>query len=251
MNIVSIEVSNWKNAIHGMRSPKKSWDKSDSKIIDGKFHMGDADKVLFLDLAKAGSAHRKVLRQVRVSCIVEGSLKFFDQLSTYEFLTSNSTSQMHTLTKQGFTKENFVYIDDAILELINRKRLTYLLEKDKLVKKRLWDELLYSIPQSFIYERTLEFNYEVFLSMYRWRSDHKLDEWKTISKVLREALPYMNDLIERLSKQTYMYVYSEDYSKDCWAELCLNINVNPSATAIQLTISNTKILEKNGDHIYG
>ena len=66
-----LEVSNLRGAILGMRNPLKSWEKSDSKLEldDGGvkvFILGENDLGLAKRLRKAGTDHRKFLRQIQV-----------------------------------------------------------------------------------------------------------------------------------------------------------------------------------------
>lgn len=53
-------------AIHGMRNPMDSWDKSDSILLFGDLYVGGKDKELSLKLQKAGPEHCKHLRMIFV-----------------------------------------------------------------------------------------------------------------------------------------------------------------------------------------
>ena len=53
-------------AIHGMRNPMDSWDKSDSILLFGDLYIGEKDKELSLKLQKAGPEHCKHLRMIFV-----------------------------------------------------------------------------------------------------------------------------------------------------------------------------------------
>jgi hypothetical protein len=207
--------TNWESAIRGMRNPHKSHRKSDSRYYPTlpsnlvcrpdhyEYKLGMNDLELAFKLIKAGSSHRKFLRQIRVSCNVTGSLKFMDQLSTYKHMTSNSTSQMHTLLKHNFTLENFNYTSRdtkdlrIVISRLNELRDEYLAEMDTERKKRIWNSILTLIPQSYLYTRTLEFNYETALNIINQRETHKLIEWRDMCRVLRYQLPYMNSFITK------------------------------------------------------
>lgn len=78
MKIENVSVMNMDNAIRGMRNPLESWNKSDSHWthienpqIDNtknfEYFVGKNDLDLMKRLAKAGSEHRKYLRQIIVS----------------------------------------------------------------------------------------------------------------------------------------------------------------------------------------
>lgn len=53
-------------AIHGMRNPMDSWNKSDSTLLFGDLYIGEKDKELSLKLQKAGPEHCKHLRMIFV-----------------------------------------------------------------------------------------------------------------------------------------------------------------------------------------
>ena len=61
------DVMNFENAIRGARNPLNSWERSDSYIEDGRFIFGENDLTLAKKLARAGSDHRKFVRQIFVS----------------------------------------------------------------------------------------------------------------------------------------------------------------------------------------
>ena len=75
IKISNIEVMNFKNAIRGARNPMNSWARMDSYYDeDGNYVLGDNDLSLASRLAKAGSDHRKYLRQIIVSLDISAPL---------------------------------------------------------------------------------------------------------------------------------------------------------------------------------
>lgn len=102
MKFENIRVSNFENAIRGMRNPLDSWDKSDSKFgfefnevdsLSAKLSSYDDWSVIHKDneiveyaalgpkdielaqrLIKGGSEHRKFLRQIQVSVDITAPL---------------------------------------------------------------------------------------------------------------------------------------------------------------------------------
>lgn len=65
LKVEQISVMNFENAIRGARNPMNSWAKMDSYYDeDGNYVLGENDISLATRLAKAGSDHRKFLRQV-------------------------------------------------------------------------------------------------------------------------------------------------------------------------------------------
>ena len=197
IKIEHIETCGWKAAIRGMRNPMMSHDKSDSFVAFNKtFIVGTKDLILCKKLIKAGPSHRKFLRQIHIQCDITACLKFWDEWSTYQFVVSNSTSQMHLLGKRLLTEEDFSSIDKKVLKIINKKIKKY----QKTKSKEDWRDMIDSIPQSFLYTRTVDFNYEVFLTMYFNRKNHKLKEWQDFCNILRNELPYMDEFINILEK---------------------------------------------------
>ena len=85
IKINNIEVWGFEHAIRGMRNPMNSWDKSDSSYqtthIDDfsleetkEFVVGAEDLKLMNKLYRAGTEHRKYLRQIFVSMDITAPL---------------------------------------------------------------------------------------------------------------------------------------------------------------------------------
>lgn len=55
--------------------------------------------------------------------------------------------------------------------------------------KKYWWQMIQLLPSSYNQKRTICLNYQVLHEMYKWRKNHKLDEWKTFCKWIEE-LPY-------------------------------------------------------------
>lgn len=76
LKIENFEVLGWEHAIRGMRNPKNSWEKSDSKWepqfdteqgpVSGEFVIGPKDLDLMTRLRNAGTDHRKFMRMIVV-----------------------------------------------------------------------------------------------------------------------------------------------------------------------------------------
>ena len=68
-------VMNLENAIRGARNPMNSWARMDSYYDeDGNFILGENDLGLAQKLRKAGSDHRKYVRQIFVSVDITAPL---------------------------------------------------------------------------------------------------------------------------------------------------------------------------------
>ena len=76
--------------------------------ISEVFFIGGADMKLAKSLIKAGSEHRKLLRQIFITFDITAPLYFFKEFDTYKInTTSNSTSTMHTIEKKEITLSSF------------------------------------------------------------------------------------------------------------------------------------------------
>lgn len=99
--VENIGVYNAEFAIKGMRNPLESWDQSDSYYNEkGDYIIGENDMKLALKLIKAGSDHRKFIRQIFVSMDITAPLYWWKEMDQYRIgSTTNSTSTMHTIHK--------------------------------------------------------------------------------------------------------------------------------------------------------
>ena len=122
MKFENTEVWGFEHALRGMRNPKNSWNKSDSYYEydnqkdcvtkDANFVIGENDMKLAQTLIKAGSEHRKFMRQIFVSVDITAPLYWWKEFDTYKVGTvANSTSTMHKITSQPITLDCFE-IDD-------------------------------------------------------------------------------------------------------------------------------------------
>lgn len=209
----------WMSAVHGMRNPMNSWDKSDSYETHGeygdRFFFGENDLALAKKLTQAGPDHRKFLRQIFVSMDITAPLYWWKEFDTYKVGTvANSCSTMHKLPEKEFTPDDFSHehldrfvVDrggdiapvfdfvryfEYVIEWLNQARGLYLETKDK----RYWWQMIQLLPSSYNQLRTVTLNYEVLLNMYNARKDHKLDEWRKFCGVIAE-LPYFKDFIDK------------------------------------------------------
>lgn len=191
-----------------------SWDKSDSGeeyeehfgYSLCKYKIGKNDLELAQRLIKAGSEHRKFLRQIFVAVDITAPLFFFKEMDTYKVGTvSNSTSTMHKLASTPITKDCFE-MDDYETELrkvnlpliwqsllFNLETLRKLYNETK--DKRYWKELIRLLPESWLQKRTVTMNYENILNMVRHRTNHKLTEWSESFINWAKTLPYAEELI--------------------------------------------------------
>jgi len=197
IKIEHLETFGWQAALRGMRNPMESWNLSDSNYRNevGLIRIGSNDNKLCNTLIKAGASHRKFLRMIHIQCDITACLKFWDEFATYEFTVCNSTSQMHKLGSRKLTKEDFSYISAVQLKEVNDNIDRYH-ESEGEEKKIVWRKMTDSIPQSFLYTRTVDFNYETFFAMYKWRKNHKMSEWVEFCDILRKKLHYVDQWLK-------------------------------------------------------
>ena len=206
MKFEKTEVWGFEHAIRGMRNPWESWGKSDSYYGNNEiglesYVIGENDLELMQKLIKAGSEHRKFLRQIFCSVDITAPLYFFKELDTYKVGTvSNSTSTMHKLASTPITIDCFEMDDYCGFFEIQWKNLIALLEQcrkeyNETRDKRYWKELIRLLPESWLQKRTITMNYENILNMYRQRKNHKLTEWSKSFCDWVKNLPYAEELI--------------------------------------------------------
>lgn len=201
LKLERISVMNWENAIRGARNPMNSWGRMDSyRREDGEFVLGENDLSLATRLAKAGSDHRKFLRQVMVSMDITAPLYWWKEFDTYKVGTvANSCSTMHKIHAKPFEKADFAcdrLTPDAMAHLesliayLEDQRLRYLADKDV----SHWHNMIQLLPSSYMQMRTVTLNYEVLIHIYHARRHHKLAEWHTLCDAIAN-LPYAKELI--------------------------------------------------------
>lgn len=193
-------IMNLEGAIRGARNPLNSWARSDSHYDnEGNYVLGDNDLDLAKRLCKAGSDHRKFIRQILVSVDITAPLYWWKEFDTYKVGTvANSTSTMHKIHSKPFELDDFSHdrLTDTGLEALNRFievleqcRLRFNDSKDKAD----WYDIIQLLPESYNQTRTVTMNYENLLNMYYARRSHKLDEWHTYCDWIL-SLPYTKEL---------------------------------------------------------
>lgn len=200
MKFENTKVYNIVRAVYSARNPMNSWAKSDSDLDKGI--LGISDLTLAQKLIKAGSEHRKFMRQIFVSVDITAPAYFMAELDTYKIgITRNSSSFMHKGTSRPFELSDFE-IDDSndnwncvswknIIQTLNLVREKYLETKDNKYF-RLLRQLL---PNGYLYHSTITMNYENILNMIHQRKNHRLVEWSDKFINWAKSLPYANELL--------------------------------------------------------
>ena len=200
MKFDKTEVFGIESATRGMRNPLESWHKSDSYWGNNEYSLesyvlGENDISLMQKLIKAGTEHRKFMRQIFVSVDITAPLYWWKEFDTYKVGTvANSTSTMHKLASTPITMdcfENGEMIYSFTIAELEMNRLKYLETKDK----NEWKKLIVNLPSSWLQTRTITMNYENILTMVNHRKNHKLTEWSVDFMAWVKYLPYANELL--------------------------------------------------------
>ena len=217
IKLENTEIVGWEAAIRGMRNPKNSWDRSDSRFVeDGEYHdicgnsgptniqvtdtenyyeIGLNDLDLMNRLAAGGSVHAKYRRMIIVYVDITAPLYWWKEFDTYKVGTvANSCSTMHKIADKEFTIDDFSvnHLTDlsiegfmALITYLNTLRDRYNLDKNK----EDWWQMIQLLPSSYNQKRMVMLNYEVLAGIYPMRKNHKLDEWQEFCQWI-EQLPY-------------------------------------------------------------
>lgn len=195
------DVMNIENAIRGARNPMNSWHRMDSEYDEeGAYILGDNDLDLGQRLCRAGSDHRKFLRQIFVSVDITAPLYWWKEYDTYKVgTTANSTSTMHRIHTKCFEVDDFSHdrMDEASLKVLNVvvEQLEDLRAKFNETKDKIyWYSIIQLLPSSYNQMRTCSMTYETLRNMYHARKNHKLVEWHGFCEWV-ETLPYAKEFI--------------------------------------------------------
>ena len=207
IKVENIDVWGFEHAIRGMRNPLNSWDKSDSEFVPwdiSDITIGKNDLDLMKRLYKAGTEHRKYLRQIFVSMDITAPLYLWGELDTYKIgTTRNSCSKMHKIHSKEIELSDFSFEDyeiddegicikDCFINVVTdceMLRKKYLATKDK----KYWRALIQLLPESYNQKATLTMNYENVMTIITQRTGHKLNEWNDFVKILLD-LPYVKEI---------------------------------------------------------
>lgn len=194
-------VMNFENAIRGARNPMNSWDRMDSVYDEnGNIVIGPNDLDLARRLVKAGSDHRKFMRQIFVSVDITAPLYWWKEFDTYKVgTTANSCSTMHKIHAKSFDRDDFSHdrMDDGALVLLDATIAYLESERQKFLEdksnRQPWHNMIQSLPSSYNQMRTVTLTYENLLNQYKARKNHKLAEWHTYCDWI-ETLPYFKEM---------------------------------------------------------
>jgi hypothetical protein len=170
--------------------------------------IGPNDHDLMMRLANGGPVHAKYRRMITVYVDITAPLYWWKEFDTYKVGTvANSCSTMHKIADKEFKLENFSCEHlitpakdklEVVVKALNNYRDMFLNfdNRDNVIKdafnndkKNVWWQMIQLLPSSYNQKRTVMLNYEVLAGIYKWRKNHKLDEWVEFCKWI-ESLPY-------------------------------------------------------------
>lgn len=200
IKIERTSVMNFENAIRGARNPMNSWGRMDSHTEpDGTFVFGENDLSLAKRLCKAGTDHRKFIRQIFVSVDLTARSTGGRNSTRIRWAPWRiPTSTMHKIQAKTFEEADFSCdrmvpaAKESLMQTIGvleKLRVEFVETKDK----DLWYSLIQLLPSSYNQMRTCTMNYENIANMYFARRHHKLDEWHVFC-AWAEELPYFKTL---------------------------------------------------------
>ena len=171
--------------------------------------LGKKDHELMMKLANGGPVHAKYRRMITVYVDITAPLYWWKEFDTYKVGTvANSCSTMHKIHEKEFTLDDFSHEhltlghagDFALgtcksvdplkntIRFLNEYRRCYNDATDPEWKKRYFNQMIQLLPSSYNQKRTVMLNYEVLVGIYKWRKDHKLDEWREFCKWVESLL---------------------------------------------------------------
>lgn len=182
--------------------------------------LGPNDHNLMAQLAEGGPVHAKYRRMIAVYVDITAPLYWWKEFDTYKVGTvANSCSTMHKIHAKEFDVNDFSHehIEELdgdeynmsydwllrTVDILNYYRKKYNAASEKLKRditdaerkhvlaqqKLFWCQMIQLLPSSYNQKRTIMLNYEVLVGIYKWRRNHKLDEWHTFCDWIEE-LPY-------------------------------------------------------------
>ncbi len=194
-------VMNLENAMRGARNPLNSWTRADSSYdAGGNYILGPNDLGLAVRLRKAGSDHRKYIRQIFVSVDITAPLYWWKEYDTYKVGTvANSCSTMHKIHAKPFAADDFSHDHlteageealNSMISVLEELRGRFVETKDKAA----WYSMIQLLPEGYNQLRTCTMNYETLVNIYYARKNHKLQEWHDFCDWIL-TLPYARELI--------------------------------------------------------
>lgn len=220
IKIENIETFGWEAALRGMRNPKNSWNKSDSKysndivwtpeniakfgnnVMGYDYCIGENDMKLASTLTKAGTEHRKFTRMIHVQMDITAPMFWWSEFDTYKIgTTRNSCSKMHTIHIKPFELDDFAHEGCKEIPIAYDALVEVILACDQLRNlfnethdRKYWRALIELLPESYMMKATWDGSFETMLNIMHQRDGHKLkEEWEPFRKACFDNIPYLEE----------------------------------------------------------
>ncbi len=199
--IFNVQVYGVREALIRAGYPMATWVNEemslDRRTVEDMLRLGGA-----LGGSPIGHGDDKFLRQCLVTIDLLAPRYFYQQLSTYGFITMNSMSTMHKGKALDYDRLADAEVDPFILarfkELVNAYQQEPTEENFMRVKANL--------PEGICLAAGLSTNYAQLKTIYYQRKNHRLPQWRFFCDWI-ESLPYAKEL-----------GVCKDYAKTCVAQ---------------------------------
>ena len=201
------------------------------ETADYEYFVGENDLDLLGRLSAGGPVHAKYRRFLDVIVDITAPLYWWKEADVYRFgVEKNSCSTMHKIQDKEFTLEDFscehlvsgwagkdingerIFLPgpsecfENTVVMLNRVRESYLValkteSETGLSAKEIWWQMIQLLPTSYNQRRTVKISYEALANMYKWRKNHRLDEWREFCSWI-ETLPYSELITGKTQEET-------------------------------------------------
>jgi len=143
-----------------------------------------------LALAFRGGGHNKFLESMQVWVYVQATRSFWSEFDTYRVgMTKNSSSTMHTLAKRAVTTEDF----EPNTTFDSIKSFNKCLHDYKDFGNEFYQDITFlksNLPEGWLQERQLCFNYMTLQNIINQREKHRLTYWREFCSSILEQVAY-------------------------------------------------------------
>lgn len=140
-------------------------------------------------LAFKGGGHNKFLASIFVWAIIRAPRGWWQEYDTYKVTTTaNSSSTMHTLSKQPLTMDNFAEeTEQSQIDLMNK----LIAENADIVTLKM------NLPEGFLQTRQVCINYMTLQNIIRQRKGHRLKFWNQVIQQIISQVQHPDLIIEQ------------------------------------------------------
>lgn len=139
-------------------------------------------------LAFKGGGHNKFLASIFVWAVIRAPRGWWQEYDTYKVATTaNSSSTMHTLSKQPLTRDNFTEeTEQSSIDTLNK-----LIAENADINK-----LKSNLPEGFLQTRQVCINYMTIQNIIRQRKNHRFRFWREVIPQIVSQVQHPDLIIE-------------------------------------------------------